>query len=79
MEDLTHPEDKIEKKDLESFGGFGNLNREKFKNKIQKGHPLKLSKCDEVAQELTSKTQKDGFDPQEKLNQLKKSVKKDHS
>lgn len=50
-----HPEDKIESdrsvKDLNKFSGFGGLNGEKNKGKVQRGDPLKLSNCKDLEEE----------------------------
>lgn len=52
---FLHPEDKLdsgrEKNDLSKFGGFGGLNGVRIKDKVLKGEPLKLSKCDELPEE----------------------------
>ena len=79
----SHPEDRIDfgrdRKDLSKFGGFGGLDAERIKDKVLKGEPLKLSKCEELPEESFKSGHKfelngAGFDPQHKLDLLKKEL-----
>mgnify|MGYP000340729627 CR=1 FL=1 len=66
---------------MTKFGGFGGLNGERIKDKVLKGEPLKLSKCDELPEEQfnpnpIAETAKysEVFDAQHKLDLLKKNL-----